>query len=363
MTLTSMAEQVQRHEQDMRRSVQQKDAMLKEIHHRVKNNLQVVTSLMSIQANRLHDEASKRALAELQRRVRALGLLHRHLYEGDDLRYLDFGQFTVELCQMVKESSGPAARAVNIEVDIPPIPITADRAVPLGLLITEALGNAFKHGFPGGRAGEIRIKPQRHGRRCGDGLDRGQWHRAAPRRDQRAEIRSRHRHAADAGLRPAIGQRALGGRSTGHHHWFLLRSDRTRNNSARLKPAKLGTAGPADIVVPCRGRGCLAAVAHPLHSEAGMAKSRFKEALGDVSRIFKTPRAVLEASDLDRQQKIDLLKQWETDLRLLMVASEENMTGNVPGRTAELLRDVLRSLNGLGGGDDQAQPAPTKSGG
>jgi two-component sensor histidine kinase len=155
--LTSMAEQVQRHEQDMRRSVQQKDAMLKEIHHRVKNNLQVVTSLMSIQANRLHDEASKRALAELQRRVRALGLLHRHLYEGDDLRYLDFGQFTVELCQMVKESSGPAARAVNIEVDIPPIPITADRAVPLGLLITEALGNAFKHGFPGGRPGEIRI--------------------------------------------------------------------------------------------------------------------------------------------------------------------------------------------------------------
>jgi len=157
MTLTSMADQVQRHEQDMRRSVQAKDAMLKEIHHRVKNNLQVVTSLMSIQANRLHDEASKRALAELQRRVRALGLLHRHLYEGDDLRYLDFGQFTVELCQMVKESSGPAARAVNIEVDIPPIPITADRAVPLGLLITEALGNAFKHGFPGGRSGEIRI--------------------------------------------------------------------------------------------------------------------------------------------------------------------------------------------------------------
>ncbi len=155
--LTSMAEQVQRHEQDMRRSVQQKEAMLKEIHHRVKNNLQVVTSLMSIQANRLHDEASKKALAELQRRVRALGLLHRHLYEGDDLRYLDFGQFTVELCQMVKESSGPAARGVTIQVDIPPIPITADRAVPLGLLITEALGNAFKHGFPDGRPGTIRI--------------------------------------------------------------------------------------------------------------------------------------------------------------------------------------------------------------
>jgi hypothetical protein len=94
-----------------------------------------------------------------------------------------------------------------------------------------------------------------------------------------------------------------------------------------------------------------------------MAKSRFKEALGDVSRVFKTPQAVLDASDLERQQKLDLLKQWETDLRLLMVASEENMTGNVPGRTAELLREVLRCLNALGVNEDKAQPAPNKSGG
>jgi hypothetical protein len=94
-----------------------------------------------------------------------------------------------------------------------------------------------------------------------------------------------------------------------------------------------------------------------------MAKSRFKEALGDVSRIFKTPQAVLEASDLDRQQKVDLLKQWDTDLRLLMVASEENMTGNVPGRTAELLREVLRCLDALGANEDKTQTAPNKSGG
>ena len=184
--------------------------MLKEIHHRVKNNLQVVTSLMSIQANRLSDEASKRALAELQRRVRALGLLHRHLYEGDDLRYLDFGQFTVELCQMVKESSGPAARAVKIDVDIPPIPITADRAVPLGLLITEALGNAFKHGFPGGRPGVIRISlaVTAEGVATISISDNGVGPPSALGRErERSEI-LRHRHAADAGLRPAAGQRA-----------------------------------------------------------------------------------------------------------------------------------------------------------
>lgn len=94
-----------------------------------------------------------------------------------------------------------------------------------------------------------------------------------------------------------------------------------------------------------------------------MAKTRFQQALGDVSSIFRTPRAVLEATDLTKQQKVDLLKQWETDLRLLMVASEENMTGDTPGRTAELLRQVLDSLQQLGVLEGQAGTAPNKSGG
>jgi two-component sensor histidine kinase len=97
------------------------------------------------------------ALTDLQRRVRSLSLLHKHLYEGDDLRYLDFGQFVSELCQMVKESCGPAAQNVAIEVDIPPIPLDPDRAVPVALLITEALSNALRHGFPAGARGRVII--------------------------------------------------------------------------------------------------------------------------------------------------------------------------------------------------------------
>ena len=103
-TLTALAERIAAHEQSLSRSIEQKDAMLKEIHHRIKNNLQVVTSLMSLQAGRLRDPVAMAALTDLQRRVRSLSLLHKHLYEGDDLRYLDFGQFVSELCQMVKES-------------------------------------------------------------------------------------------------------------------------------------------------------------------------------------------------------------------------------------------------------------------
>ena len=125
--------------------------------HRIKNNLQVVTSLMSLQAVRLRDPVAMAALADLQRRVRSLSLLHKHLYEGDDLRYLDFGQFVAELCQMVKESCGPRAENIAIDVDIPPIPLDPDKAVPVALLITEALSNALRHGFPAGEHGRVTI--------------------------------------------------------------------------------------------------------------------------------------------------------------------------------------------------------------
>jgi two-component sensor histidine kinase len=156
-TLSELAKRVEQHEQSLSRTIEQKDAMLREIHHRIKNNLQVVTSLMSLQAGRLRDPASKTALADLQRRVRSLSLLHRHLYEGDDLRYLDFGQFVTELCQMVKESGGPAVQDVAIDVDIPPVPVSPDRAVPVALLITEALSNALRHAYPRGGRGRVRI--------------------------------------------------------------------------------------------------------------------------------------------------------------------------------------------------------------
>ncbi len=156
-TMTELATRVEQHEKSLSRSLEQKEAMLREIHHRIKNNLQVVTSLMSLQAGRLKDPAAIAAMADLQRRVRSLSLLHRHLYEGDDLRYLDFGQFVAELCQMVKASSGPVAQNVAIEVDIPPIPLGPDRAVPVALLITEALSNALRHGFPAGGGGRVSV--------------------------------------------------------------------------------------------------------------------------------------------------------------------------------------------------------------
>ena len=89
--------------------------------------------------------------------------------------------------------------------------------------------------------------------------------------------------------------------------------------------------------------------------------SRFEQAKQDVSKIFATPVELCDASDLSTDEKVYLLKQWETDLRLLMVASEENMAGTHPGRTAELLQIVLQKLEELGVSRDDT--AANKAGG
>jgi hypothetical protein len=95
-----------------------------------------------------------------------------------------------------------------------------------------------------------------------------------------------------------------------------------------------------------------------------MLQTRFDEALTDVSKVFKRPEDILGAADLSEAQKIALLKQWDTDLRLLMVASEENMTGTAAhGRTAELLQSVHKAMTRLGHGLTEENRSPSKAGG
>lgn len=93
-----------------------------------------------------------------------------------------------------------------------------------------------------------------------------------------------------------------------------------------------------------------------------ISESRFEKAKQDVSKIFQTPAELCNAPDLSSEEKIYLLKQWDTDLRLLMVASEENMPGTNPGRTAQLLQSVHQKLDQLGAPKDE-QTAVNKAGG
>ena len=156
-TLREMAIRLDEREADLRQSLAQKQMMLREIHHRVKNNLQTVTSLLNLYARIPRGEAVKQAFADVQMRINALALVHRHLYESQDMQEVDLHPFMTNLCSLLQDGSGVPPRRVRLSIDIPHVRVTGDRAVPLALLTTEILTNSFKHAFPNQRAGTISV--------------------------------------------------------------------------------------------------------------------------------------------------------------------------------------------------------------
>ena len=157
-TLREMAIRLDAREADLRQSLAQKQMMLREIHHRVKNNLQTVTSLLNLYARIPRGEAVKQAFADVQMRINALALVHRHLYESQDMQEVDLHPFMTNLCSLLQDGSGVPPRRVRLSIDIPHVRVTGDRAVPLALLTTEILTNSFKHAFPNQRAGTISVR-------------------------------------------------------------------------------------------------------------------------------------------------------------------------------------------------------------
>jgi two-component sensor histidine kinase len=160
-TLREMAIRLDAREADLRQSLAQKQMMLREIHHRVKNNLQTVTSLLNLYARIPRGDAVKQAFADVQMRINALALVHRHLYESQDMQEVDLHPFMTNLCSLLQDGSGVPPRRVRLNVEIPHVRVTGDRAVPLALLTTEILTNSFKHAFPNQRPGTISVRISR----------------------------------------------------------------------------------------------------------------------------------------------------------------------------------------------------------
>jgi two-component sensor histidine kinase len=156
--LRAMAAQIELRETDLRDSLAQKQLMLREIHHRVKNNLQIVTSLLNLYARLPRGDEFKQAFSDLQMRINALALVHRHLYESEDLKEIDFAPFMTNLCNLLQDGSGVSVRRVRLSASFPELRMSGDRAVPLALLTTEILTNSFKHGFPNLRSGSIQVR-------------------------------------------------------------------------------------------------------------------------------------------------------------------------------------------------------------
>ena len=141
----------------LQESLAQKDLMMKEIHHRVKNNLQVISGLLSMQYNRLEDEKSRAALVESQNRVLSIAFIHQNLYQHEDLKGVEMKRFVEELTGHIQDVFRQEQRRVDIEQDIAEVYIDIDTAVPLGLIINELLTNAFKYAFEAGKNGRLQL--------------------------------------------------------------------------------------------------------------------------------------------------------------------------------------------------------------
>ncbi len=138
-------------------SLAEKEVLLKEVHHRVKNNLQVIASLLRLQTNSFPDSNLAEALRESQNRVESMAIVHEQLYENKDLRYVDLAKQVNRLATNLFHCYGDPAR-ISWKARVEPIPLGVDRAIPLSLILNELISNALKHAFPGSRSGSMLIE-------------------------------------------------------------------------------------------------------------------------------------------------------------------------------------------------------------
>jgi PAS domain S-box-containing protein len=139
-------------------SLQEKEVLLKEIHHRVKNNLQVISSLLRLQADMQADPQVRDLFLESQRRIRSMSLVHEKLYQSADLARIDLLGYVASLTQALQRTYYRPNCPIQVQLDVAPVTLDIDRAMPCGLLISELVSNSFKHAFPTRASGAIWVR-------------------------------------------------------------------------------------------------------------------------------------------------------------------------------------------------------------
>ena len=147
----------QRAEAGIRASLLEKEVLLREIHHRVKNNLQIVASLLNLQFGTLEGPGIRTLLEDSQRRIGAMALVHEQLCQSPDLTSIDLGAYVTRVTDQLVRASGRRG-LVGTHLQADDIRLSPDVAIPCGLILTELLSNALKHGFPGGQPGAVYIE-------------------------------------------------------------------------------------------------------------------------------------------------------------------------------------------------------------
>ncbi|MEQ9090371.1 MAG: PAS domain S-box protein [Balneola sp.] len=146
-----------RAEEKLKSNLREKEVLLAEIHHRVKNNLAVITGLLELQALNSENEDAHKVLKDSQMRVNSIALVHELLYQSDDFSQVDIPSYLKDLTRVISNSLERTAKPVNIEFDLDQIELEITQAIPCGLILNEILTNSYKHAFAGRKAGEISI--------------------------------------------------------------------------------------------------------------------------------------------------------------------------------------------------------------
>jgi two-component sensor histidine kinase len=155
---------LRRREIELREATEQQHLLMQEIHHRVKNNLQIIASLLNLQAGRIRQPEARAEFASARDRVRALATLHRHLYAQGDLHTVNMRGFLIELCAQLFQAMGEReGNRIRLDIQASDLQMSSDQAVPMALIVTEAVSNALKYAFPGNRRGRIAIRLAREG--------------------------------------------------------------------------------------------------------------------------------------------------------------------------------------------------------
>jgi two-component system, sensor histidine kinase PdtaS len=139
------------------KSLTEKEFLMKEIHHRVKNNLQVVSSLLKLQSHYIKDEQAQEAVKDSRNRVQSMALIHQNLYQDDNLTGIDVQDYISKLCENLFQSYNIHPHRIKLIKEIEPLNLDVDTVVPVGLILNELITNSLKYGFPGEKEGAIKI--------------------------------------------------------------------------------------------------------------------------------------------------------------------------------------------------------------
>ncbi|MFW6160710.1 MAG: sensor histidine kinase [Acidobacteriota bacterium] len=148
-------------EKKLHSAIKEKETLLREIHHRVKNNMQLISSLLRLQSRFIKDEKTQEVLKETVSRIKSIALVHERVYQSGNLSQIDFRPYIHHLTDHLAHLFLDEAKNIKIEVESDEIHFSIGQAVPCGLILTELVSNALKHAFPGNKAGKVIVRMEK----------------------------------------------------------------------------------------------------------------------------------------------------------------------------------------------------------